>query len=120
MITFSSRPKEHCPQVFKWILICCTIPASLSYIPYWESITFSNGIAIIVTLVLLTACYLLFKHSPDPYGLFHLDMNTLPGANTTLISRTEWLNMGYWKVLVKSCLCFGPRLRIDVGCRCVP
>ncbi|KAJ7254048.1 S-adenosyl-L-methionine-dependent methyltransferase [Mycena haematopus] len=33
--------------------------------------------------------------SADPYGEFHLGLNKLPGDD---VPRTEWLNMGYWKV----------------------
>jgi hypothetical protein len=109
---FSDRPKERldCTPVFKWMLICCTIPASLSYIAYRGLINFTNGMAIIIS-VLLTIFYWLFEHSSEPYGLFHLDMNKLPGAGGISIPQTEWLNMGYWKVLVKPFPCFGSRMR---------
>ncbi|KAF9569629.1 hypothetical protein CPC08DRAFT_2626 [Agrocybe pediades] len=33
----------------------------------------------------------------DPYGLFHLSLNRLPGQNPDESPDTEWLNMGYWK-----------------------
>lgn len=34
----------------------------------------------------------------DPYGLFHLALNRLPGEDASKAPKTEWLNMGYWKV----------------------
>jgi hypothetical protein len=34
----------------------------------------------------------------DPYGLFHLSLNKLPHEDAGTPPRTEWLNMGYWKV----------------------
>ena len=34
----------------------------------------------------------------DPYGLFHLTLNHLPGDDVSAPPKTEWLNMGYWKV----------------------
>jgi hypothetical protein len=34
----------------------------------------------------------------DPYGLFHLSLNKLPGENSDSDPKSEWLNMGYWKV----------------------
>jgi hypothetical protein len=36
--------------------------------------------------------------SMDPYGLFHLSLNKLPEEDLESDPRTEWLNMGYWKV----------------------
>ncbi|KAG6812486.1 hypothetical protein H0H92_002593 [Tricholoma furcatifolium] len=37
------------------------------------------------------------KTSNDPYGLFHLSFNQV-GPDTHSPPKTEWLNMGYWKV----------------------
>ncbi|KAJ4486217.1 hypothetical protein J3R30DRAFT_1471827 [Lentinula aciculospora] len=34
----------------------------------------------------------------DPYGLFHLSLNKRPGEEQHGPPKTEWLNMGYWKV----------------------
>lgn len=39
--------------------------------------------------------------SKDPYDLFHLTLNKRPGDQSTIPS-TEWLNVGYWKVLLFS------------------
>jgi len=33
----------------------------------------------------------------DPYGLFHLSLNKLPGEAPGMPPKTEWLNMGFWK-----------------------
>jgi hypothetical protein len=34
----------------------------------------------------------------DPYSLFHLSLNKMPGENPESDPHTEWLNVGYWKV----------------------
>jgi hypothetical protein len=34
----------------------------------------------------------------DPYGSFHFQLNKLPGDTLDSPPKTEWLNMGYWKV----------------------
>lgn len=57
---------------------------------------FSWTIATIVTLWGILLAYI--THSSDPYGLFHLSLNKLPGENDEEDPKTEWLNMGYWKV----------------------
>lgn len=50
---------------------------------------------------LLTLC-LIYKisrsHKIGLYGLFHLSLNKDPGQPSDTDPRTEWLNMGYWKV----------------------
>lgn len=38
------------------------------------------------------------RTSNDPYGLFHLSLNTTPQDDPNGPPRTEWLNMGFWKV----------------------
>lgn len=40
----------------------------------------------------------LYLKRSDPYGLFHLSLNKLPGEDPAADPKTEWLNMGYWKV----------------------
>lgn len=53
---------------------------------------------IFVLLTVLAASFVairLYKRSGDPYGSFHLGLNLLPGESE---AKTEWLNMGYWKV----------------------
>ncbi|KAJ7293638.1 S-adenosyl-L-methionine-dependent methyltransferase [Mycena rebaudengoi] len=47
-------------------------------------------------LSFLFALWLFKRSAADPYGLFHLSLNELP--TDTAGPRTEWLNMGYWKV----------------------
>ncbi|PBK77263.1 hypothetical protein ARMSODRAFT_271511 [Armillaria solidipes] len=34
----------------------------------------------------------------DPYGTFHHSLNRLPGEDPDAPPKTEWLNMGYWKM----------------------
>ncbi|KAK0245786.1 S-adenosyl-L-methionine-dependent methyltransferase [Armillaria nabsnona] len=46
----------------------------------------------------------------DPYGTFHHSLNKLPGEDPNAPPKTEWLNMGYWKVSardLRSCLSKG-------------
>lgn len=52
-----------------------------------------------VTLSIVLALVIYVKsRATDPYGLFHLSLNRLPGENADVDPKTEWLNMGYWKV----------------------
>jgi hypothetical protein len=51
---------------------------------------------VVIVLVYVAVCHK-FR---DPYGTYHVRLNILPGE---VDARTEWLNMGYWKV-VKSFL----------------
>lgn len=53
-----------------------------------------------VAIIVALGCVLLAYNtqSSDPYGLFHLSLNKLPGESEEGDPRTEWLNMGYWKV----------------------
>jgi len=51
-----------------------------------------------VTLSIVLALVIYVKsRATDPYGLFHLSLNRLPGENADVDPKTEWLNMGYWK-----------------------
>ncbi|KAJ7038134.1 S-adenosyl-L-methionine-dependent methyltransferase [Mycena alexandri] len=55
-----------------------------------------NLLSVLPAVLALIAVYWMAKRSSaDPYGDFHLALNKLPGEDTP---RTEWLNMGYWKV----------------------
>ncbi|KNZ71413.1 hypothetical protein J132_09867 [Termitomyces sp. J132] len=64
------------------IILClfsaCTIPISL------------------VTVGMLSFLYW-STTARDPYGLFHLSLNKLPGEDIDSSPKTEWLNMGFWK-----------------------
>jgi hypothetical protein len=51
-----------------------------------------------VVLTLLLVFWLAKRSSADPYGQFHLALNKLPDDKPGALPRTEWLNMGYWKV----------------------
>lgn len=55
-------------------------------------------IALPTALVILIISLAVYIKSSDPYGLFHLSLNKLPGENPHTEPKTEWLNMGYWKV----------------------
>lgn len=50
----------------------------------------------IVIFVILSVLYYISRRSSDPYGTFHLSFNKVPGSPDP--PRTEWLNMGLWKV----------------------
>jgi len=50
----------------------------------------------IAIFVILSVLYYISRRSSDPYGTFHLSFNTVPGSPDP--PRTEWLNMGFWKV----------------------
>lgn len=51
---------------------------------------------VLVLLLFLLPTVLWFRmHSADPYGLFHLSLNKVDPSSPP---KTEWLNMGYWKV----------------------
>lgn len=52
---------------------------------------------LILILVIFPACYVYFsRRACDPYGTFHVSFNQVPGNSDP--PRTEWLNMGFWKV----------------------
>ncbi|KAL0580388.1 hypothetical protein V5O48_001633 [Marasmius crinis-equi] len=60
-----------------------------------------NTLYVVLPLVALLAISLwMYTKSSDPYDLFHLSLNRLPGEDDSAPPKTEWLNMGYWKVLV--------------------
>lgn len=42
--------------------------------------------------------WLSHRTSTDPYGLYHLSLNRLPGQPDDAPVKTEWLNMGFWEV----------------------
>lgn len=58
------------------------------------------SIFIVVLLTLLPLTLWISDKASDPYGhgLFHLTLNRLPHDDPACSPRTEWLNMGYWKV----------------------
>lgn len=57
----------------------------------------------VITLICVAVALGICTKSSDPYGLFHLTLNKLPGEDGD--PKTEWLNMGYWKVsLLFMCL----------------
>ncbi|RDB28506.1 Erythromycin 3''-O-methyltransferase [Hypsizygus marmoreus] len=52
-----------------------------------------------ISIIIVGALSTLFwsRMANDPYSLFHLTLNKLPGENPTAPPTTEWLNMGLWK-----------------------
>jgi hypothetical protein len=56
-----------------------------------------NMYILILILVILTLLHVYFsRQASDPYGSFHVPFNKIPGGPDP--PRTEWLNMGFWKV----------------------
>ncbi|THH17000.1 hypothetical protein EW146_g3738 [Bondarzewia mesenterica] len=51
----------------------------------------------IALILLAVAVYYVTKNGSDPYGNFHVSLNKIPGDEGP--PRTEWLNMGYWKLV---------------------
>lgn len=50
------------------------------------------GLALVLVLAIKSL-------TSDPYGTFHLGLNKLPSDEADdRPPKTEWLNMGYWKV----------------------
>lgn len=63
--------------------------------------THQKAMSIVIIIVTVLAWLaLVYMKAGDPYGLFHLSLNILPGGSETDEPKTEWLNMGYWKVSV--------------------
>ncbi|KAJ7786386.1 S-adenosyl-L-methionine-dependent methyltransferase [Mycena metata] len=77
-----------------------------------------NTLLVLPTVLALVVVYWMAKRSSaDPYGEFHLAFNKLPGEDAP---RTEWLNMGYWKVplalkLLRAAGCKPGGRVLDVG-----
>jgi len=60
------------------------------------------------------------KRAGDPYGLFHLTLNKLPGEDPLALPKTEWLNMGFWKdtaVFPKACAALATKLIQAADCK---
>ena len=60
--------------------------------------TTNPAIVISICLIAVAVIPLLKRHMKDPYGLFHLSFNRLPSDEPDKPPKTEWLNLGYWKV----------------------
>ena len=66
---------------------------------YWYYWPLADHIMAVSTALLVVLISLAIYLKPtDPYGLFHLSLNKLPGQSPDTDPKTEWLNMGYWKV----------------------
>jgi hypothetical protein len=59
---------------------------------------------VLVGSIIMTLWVLWPRKTSDPYGLFHLSLNRQPHDDPRVPPKTEWLNMGFWKVkfLVKT------------------
>ncbi|KAF9015191.1 hypothetical protein BDQ17DRAFT_1340644 [Cyathus striatus] len=80
---------------------------------------FSQYLLVIFLIAGGVAVALSQSKQKDPYGLFHLDLNRLPSDDSDE-PKTEWLNMGYWKVTLALKLILAVRLQrgarvLDVG-----
>jgi hypothetical protein len=88
------RLHENLPDTRLMRSILAVIPSIIIAIGYPDfSYTYQLTIA---SFTISVALWFLGK-SEDPYGLFHLSLNKLPGDSPETSPRTEWLNMGYWK-----------------------
>jgi hypothetical protein len=57
-----------------------------------------HHIELLTGIAVLVFSLAIYMTPNDPYGLFHLSLNKLPGESPEADPKTEWLNMGYWKV----------------------
>jgi len=60
------------------------------------------------------------KMAADPYGLFHLSLNKLPGEDPNIPPETEWLNMGFWRntnVFPQACTALAIKLIQAAQCK---
>ncbi|KAJ4000992.1 S-adenosyl-L-methionine-dependent methyltransferase [Lentinula boryana] len=72
----------------------------------YTRISLSSNVRFAVVCILVMTVSLLWRlyhphhenRDNDPYGLFHLSLNKRPGEDENDLPKTEWLNMGYWKV----------------------
>lgn len=78
----------------------------LTYHDFFSILDTNRTLAVIIvgTVLILAVSHLLKNSTGDPYGLFHLSLNRLPGEIPDAPPRTEWLNMGFWKVSFTSIL----------------
>lgn len=77
-------------------LLALTVPFAIIGVQIcWAGASYTSTLIVIVGV--LSVLYRLNMTS-DPYGLFHLTLNHLPGQDPTIPPQTEWLNMGFWKV----------------------
>ncbi|KAG5654080.1 hypothetical protein H0H81_007494 [Sphagnurus paluster] len=76
------------------LLMTITVTSLLRY-----SNIFPMSVAIPTFTILAGALLVNYwtKTTSDPYGLFHLALNRLPGEEESVPPKTEWLNMGFWR-----------------------
>lgn len=75
--------------------ILLTVAVRVLYPGFNHLSTFAVILGVICILARLA------MRSKDPYGLFHLSLNKMPGEVHEADPLTEWLNMGYWKVGIR-------------------
>jgi len=83
----SSPPPSHIlPFIFVLLLLFCV----RAYNP--------GGIQLSAAIIGIAFSAYWLTMTKDPYGLFHLTLNRLPGDDPGIPPQTEWLNMGFWQV----------------------
>ncbi|KAF8078561.1 S-adenosyl-L-methionine-dependent methyltransferase [Lyophyllum atratum] len=83
----------------------------------WPS---SIGVLSYVTLAAMLSVVYWSKTATDPYGLFHLSLNKLPGESVDIPPKTEWLNMGFWQdtdVFPQACAALATKLIQAAQCK---
>jgi len=92
-----------------------------SHLPLEKPIAISIALTFFVPAVIIGCFAIAFRSylkAQDPYGLFHLSLNQLPGENSHR-PKTEWLNMGYWKdtdIFPQACEAMALKLVRAAGC----
>ncbi|KAK1232678.1 hypothetical protein PQX77_004154 [Marasmius sp. AFHP31] len=74
---------------------------------------FSSVSLALLGFALILVSLTVYAKSSDPYNLFHLSLNRLPGEDKNASPKTEWLNMGLWKdtrVFPRACEALAKRL----------
>ncbi|KAF9460840.1 S-adenosyl-L-methionine-dependent methyltransferase [Collybia nuda] len=85
---------------------------------FWMSNSYTS--ILIISGALWISYRLSMGSSSDPYGLFHLALNRLPGQDPTKPPLTEWLNMGFWKdtdIFPQACRALALKLIQATGCK---
>ncbi|KAF5377499.1 hypothetical protein D9615_005348 [Tricholomella constricta] len=80
----------------------------------------SFGIPLYMLFVGMVSVIYWFKAASDPYGLFHLALNKLPGDDDNVPPKTEWLNMGFWQntdVFPQACAALAMKLTQAAQCK---
>lgn len=84
----------------------------------WVS-AYDTGIQLFVAFIGAALIASRSTMTKDPYGLFHLTLNRLPGDDPGIPPQTEWLNMGFWRdtdVFPHACAALAVTLTQAAGC----